>query len=107
MLALGRDGVYFYDGPKRGVRRLTFDLEREDAVLTNVICTPLVVSSRVVCAHVGGLFEVLPTGTGPRFLASETAGPITALAATDSHAFWVAEKGADSLVLRSVPLSGL
>ena len=42
MLAMGPGGVYFYDGPERGVRKLTFDLAREDSVQTHVICSPLV-----------------------------------------------------------------
>jgi hypothetical protein len=105
MLALGPDGVYFYDGPQRGVRRLTFDLEREDAVSTNVICSPLAVASRVVCAHVGGLFEPSASGVPPRLLATERAGLITATAATDDRAFWVAENGDGRLIVRSVTLA--
>jgi hypothetical protein len=107
MLALGRDGVYFYAGPKRGVRKLGFDLAREDAVLSEVICSPIAVSSRVVCAQVGGLFEIAPSGTAPRFLASEPSGPIAATAATDDRAFWVAENGDGGLVVRTAPLSEL
>lgn len=106
MLAVGHDGVYFYDGPRRGVRRLTFDLERETAVLPGVVCSPLVTSDRVVCAQVGGLFDVPPSGTPPRFLAPERAGPITALAATPSRVYWVAENGAEKLIVRSAELSG-
>jgi hypothetical protein len=104
MLALGPDGGSFYAGPERGVRRLTFELDREDAVAANVICSPLVVSNRVICAQVGGLFDVPPGGTAPRFLASEHDGPITALAATDDRVFWVAESGNDRLVVRSALL---
>lgn len=104
LLALGLDGVYFYDGPERGVRRSSFDLDREFSVLRNVICSPLVVSSRVVCAQVGGLFDLPPSGTAPRFLASEHDGPITTLAITNDRLFWVAESGTDQLALRSLPL---
>jgi hypothetical protein len=107
MLALGQDGVYFYDGPERGLRRVTFELDREDAVLAHVICSPLVVSNRAVCAHVGGLFDVPPFARVPRLLASERDGPITALAATDDRVFWVAEGGENRLVVRTVPLPGL
>ena len=106
-LAVGPDGVYFYDGPQRGVRRLTFDLERETAVASGVVCSPLAVSSRVVCAQVGGLFEIPPAGTAPRFLASERSGPVTAVAVTSDHAFWVAENGDGRLVVRTVALPGL
>lgn len=105
MLAVGRDGVYFYAGPQRGVRRLSFDLEQEAAVASQVICSPLVVSSRVVCAHVGGIFELSPSARAPRPLAAERSGPITALAATDDRAYWVAESKEHALVVRSIALS--
>jgi hypothetical protein len=107
MLALGPDGVYFYAGPERGVRRLSFELDREDAVATQVICSPLVVSNRAICAQVGGLFDVPPGSTAPRFLAVERDGPITAVAATDERLFWVAESGTDQLVVRTTPLPAL
>jgi hypothetical protein len=107
MLALGPDGVYFYAGRDRGVRRLTFDLQQETSVLANVICSPLVVSSRVVCAHVGGVFDIPPSSSLPRFLAAERAGPVTAVAATNERAFWVAEAGKDRLVVRSIVLPEL
>ena len=104
MLALGPDGVYFYAGPDRGVRRLSFDLDREVAVSTDVICSPLAVSDRAICAEVGGLFDVPPGGSAPRFLATERDGPITALAATDDRVFWVAESHGDRLVVRTALL---
>jgi len=104
MLALGPDGLYFYAGPERGVRRLTFDLKLETAVLAKVICSPLAVSSRVVCAQVGGLFEIPPASSAPRFLAVERAGPVTTVGATAERAFWVAERGDGQLVVRSVVL---
>jgi hypothetical protein len=107
MLAPGPDGVYFYDGPERGVRRLSFELDREDAVAPRVICSPLVVADRAVCAQVGGLFDLPPGGTAPRFLALERGGPITAVAATEERLFWVAESGSDQLVVRTTPLPAL
>jgi hypothetical protein len=107
LLAPGPDGVYFYDGPERGVRRLSFELDREDAVLKDVICSPLAVSNRAVCAQVGGLFEIRPSGTTPRLLAPERDGPIAALAATEKRVFWLAESGTDQLVIRSLPLPEL
>lgn len=106
MLALGPDGVYFYDGPERGVRRLTFELDREDTVHSDVICSPLVVSRHAICAQVGGLFEVASQGNAPRLLASEREGLVTALAATDERVFWIAETGTDRLAVRTVFLPG-
>src|SRR5688572_27175764 len=67
---------------------------------------PDAATSRVVCAHVGGIFDILPSGLAPRLLA-ERSGPITALAATEGRAYWVAEGEAEGLVLRSVALPEL
>lgn len=105
MLAPGEDGVYFYAGADRGVRRVTFDLQQETAALAQVICSPLVVSRHVVCAQVGGLFDIPPSSSAPRFLASERAGPITAVAATHDRAYWVAERGDQQLVVRTVAIA--
>lgn len=107
MLAIGNDGLYFYAGPQGGVRRLTFDLQHEVSVLTGAVCSPLAVSSRVVCATVGGLYDIPVGGGPPRLLASERAGPITALAAMNSRIIWVTDSGADQLQARSVALPGL
>lgn len=104
MLGVGHDGIYFYAGPQRGVRRLTFNLQREAPVRSGVVCSPLAVSDRVLCAQVGGLFEIPLSGAIPTFLAAERAGPITALATTRSGSFWVADDGAERLVVRSVAL---
>lgn len=104
MLAAGRDGLYFYEGLQRGVRRLSFDLEQETTVLTQAVCSPIAVSNRVVCAQVGGVFDFPVSARAPRLLATERAGPITALAVTDERAYWVAESGDARLLLRSVAL---
>jgi len=102
MLGVGHEGIYFYAGPQRGVRRLTFNLQREVSVWSGVVCSPLAVFDRVLCAQVGGLFEIPLSGAIPTFLAAERAGPITALATTRSESFWVADNGADRLIVRSV-----
>jgi hypothetical protein len=104
MLALGPDGVYFYAGPDRGVRRLAFDLASETSILAQVICSPLAVSSRVVCAHVGGLFDIPPSSSAPHVLTAERAGPVTAIAIANDRAFWVAEAASERLVVRTVVL---
>jgi len=104
MLAVSQDGVYFYDGLQRGVRKLTFDLQRESSVFGGAVCSPLAVFDRILCAQVGGLFDIPHSGTAPRFLASERAGPITALAVTASRAYWVADNGADQLLVRAITL---
>jgi hypothetical protein len=83
---------------------LTFDLEREDVVAANAICTPLAVSdsNTVICAQVGGIFDIPSSRSAPRLLASESAGPITAIAAREGRLFWVADSGANRLTIRTL-----
>ncbi|MET0413173.1 MAG: hypothetical protein ABW217_17845 [Polyangiaceae bacterium] len=106
MLAPGPAGVYFYAGPERGVRALSFDLEHEAPVMANVICSPLAVSAsdRVICAQVGGVFDIRASRGRPRFLAAEPGGPVTSIVAGEGRAFWVAEAGDHRLAVRSVEL---
>jgi hypothetical protein len=106
MLALGPAGIYFYAGPQLGVRRLSFDLEHEAPVMANVICSPLAVSvsDGVVCAQVGGIFDIRASRSRPRFLAVEPGGPVTSIVASGSRVFWVAETGDHRLAVRSLEL---
>jgi hypothetical protein len=107
MLAAGLSGIYFYDGLKRGVRKVSFDLLFEEAVNEEAICAPLAVSSRVVCAQVGGVVDIPRSGAPPRIVASELSGPIAALAANDTKAFWIADSGENQLTVRSASLPAL
>jgi hypothetical protein len=107
MLAAGPDGIYFYGGPQKGIRKLTFDLDHEQAVQENAICSPLAVSSRVVCAQVGGIFDVPWAGADPRVVAGEPGGPIADIAVTDKTVFWIADGGESRMVVRSAPLPEL
>src|SRR5690606_17146920 len=79
MLAAGPEGIYFYEGLKSGVRKVSFDLLFEESVNKEAICAPLVVSNRVVCAQVGGIIDIPRSGAPPRIVASELSGPIAAL----------------------------
>lgn len=107
MLAVGPDGLYFYDGPKRGVRKLAFDLSTEEPIAEDTICSPLAVSSRVVCAQVGGVTDIARKGADPRTIAQETDGPIADIAATDARVYWIVDRGRDQMAVRSAPLPGL
>lgn len=106
-LVAGLDGLYYYDGPERGVLRLTFDLEHDESHAPGLICSPMVVTDRVICAQVGGLVEVTHEGAEPRSLGAELDGPITTLAATKSRAYWVADRGRNRMSVRAVLLPDL
>lgn len=104
MLAPAPDGIYYYDGPARSVRRLSPDLEQETLFAEGVICSPLAaVTERVVCGHVEGVFEIPGKGRPPRVLAREAAA-IAAIAADRERVVWVADTGADQLAVRAVRL---
>lgn len=107
MLASAEDGIYLYDGPNRSVLRLSPDLQEQRVVARTVICSPLAVSDRLVCAQVGGVFDVPVEGGPPRPLAPEPAGPIATIAADTERVVWVADAGERQLVVRSVPLPPL
>lgn len=89
------DALYLYDGPTRTVRRLSFDLSDEATIAQDVICSPLAVAARVYCAHVEGVFEV--GGSAVVQVLSDPGGPITSLAATDTHLAVLVDRGEDRL----------
>lgn len=104
MLAATHDGIHFYDGPTRSVRRLSPDLEQETVLAEGVICSPLAVSDRVVCAHVGGVYEIPGAGVPPRTLVTQPRGATATIAADARRVVWVADTGEGRLAVRSRPL---
>jgi hypothetical protein len=87
MLA-ARDDLYYYDGNRREVRRLTPDLRTEETLVADFVCSPLAVANKVFCANVEGIFELVP-GARPRALVKLSKNRFaTDLAATGSHLYW-------------------
>ena len=105
MLAPTDEGIYIYDGPSRMVRRLNLDLQHDRVLADRVICSPLAVSDRVICAHLGGVYEIPAEGGLPRPIATEVEGPITALAADDRRVVWVVDTAEGQLTVRSRELT--
>jgi hypothetical protein len=109
MLA-AKDEIFYYDGPERGVLRLSPDLSREEAVAERFICSPIAVSDRVFCAQVGGLFELPLDGHAPRALAQNVVGTVATFAANGTSLVWVEDSGKsgeDKLSLRTLSLTKL
>lgn len=103
-MLVARDDLYYYDGNRREVRRVTPDLRREETLVTQFVCSPLAVAAKVYCANVEGIFELVP-GARPRALVKLSKNRFaTSLAATASHLYWVNDAGADKLQVNSVPL---
>jgi hypothetical protein len=101
MLA-GRRDLVFYDGNRLEVRRLSADLQGEETLAGDVICSPITVAERIYCAQVEGIVELQP-GAPPRRLAA-TARLITGIAASDRRLLWVVDAGAERLDLHALAL---
>ena len=103
LLAAAGD-VFYYDGPSSTVRRVSSDLQREDVVGRDVICSPLAVGARVYCSQISLLFELPRQGGPPRSLAPKRAGTITALVATKTRLAWLLDVGENRAELEVLPL---
>ena len=105
MLA-GRRDITYYDGAGYQVRRLSPDLQHEETLARDFICTPLAVAEPVVyCAGVEGLFA-LQAGAPPRRLVAGSAERlITDVAASANRVVWAVDAGADRVEVRSLPLA--
>jgi hypothetical protein len=103
MLA-GRRDVLYYDGNHYEVRRLSPDLQQEETLAADIVCSPIAVADGVYCAQVEGLVQVMP-GAKPRRLTDGSAGGVVAdLAATTHRLLWIVDAGADRLEVRSLAL---
>lgn len=104
MLA-GRSGITYYDGAGYQVRRLSPDLQREETLSRDFICTPLAVAEPVVyCAGVEGLFA-LQAGAPPRRLVGGSAERMIAeVAASARRVVWAVDAGSDRVEVRSLSL---
>jgi hypothetical protein len=103
-MLVARRELYYYDGNRREVRRLSPDLRNEETLATDFVCSPLAVAERVYCANVEGIFELVP-GARPRALVKVSQGRlVTGLAASATHVYWVADVGPDKLEVSALPL---
>jgi len=104
MLAAHGD-IYYYDGNTYQVRRLSPDLQRERALASSFVCSPIAVSAHVYCAQVEGIFELRDGERPRRLVPGSVARVVTELAATPTRLLWVADAGADKLELLELPLA--
>jgi len=100
MLVVAR-ALYYYDGPSRTVRRVSLDLDREDVIANDVICSPLAVAEHVYCAQPAGILELGSTGNSRRVLAMPEGATITALSATQRWLAWAADAGEGRLAVNA------
>jgi len=97
--------LYYYDGNGRDVRRLSPDLRDEETLAKDFICSPLAVAEHVYCANVEGIFELVPGGRPRRLVKLGLGATVTDLAVSARHLFWIADAGADKLVVNAIKIT--
>jgi hypothetical protein len=103
MLAVARD-LFYYEGPSLTVRRVSPDLEREEVIARDMICSPLAVAEHVYCAQPGRLIEIGLDGVVRRVLPLRQQGMITAVAANATRLTWLMDVGRNALAVQTVAL---
>lgn len=103
MLAVARD-LFYYDGPSLTVRRITQDLEREEVIARDVICSPLAVAEHLYCAQPGRLLEIGLDGVLRQVFPLQQKGTITAVAATATRLTWLMDVGRGALAVQTIAL---
>jgi hypothetical protein len=104
MLAVAHD-VFYYDGPSLTVRRVSSDLEREDVIARDVICSPIAVAERAYCAQPTGLVELDLDGGSRRPLRLGQRGTITAISASATQLVWLMDVGRGQLAVETIALT--
>ncbi|HSC86450.1 MAG TPA: hypothetical protein VLC09_04240 [Polyangiaceae bacterium] len=98
------DSIYYYDGPRREVRRISLELDAEQVVASDVVCSPLHVADRVYCAFPGSITAIGLNNPSKVDLEVHARGPITALTTFEDRLLWIEDAGAERLVVKSLPL---
>lgn len=103
MLVASTD-LYYYDGSSREVRQISPDLQHEETIVEEMICSPIAVAERLFCAQVEGVFDLARNPPSvPRKL-YEARSAIAAIAASDDRVVWVSDVGQNELAVNSITL---
>jgi hypothetical protein len=105
-MLVGSDGSYFYDVDKNDIRVLSQDVQKEETLLSQFICSPLHVSRHVYCACVDGLFAVSKDTRKPTVLAGKQSGPIPYVTSNEKWVAWLVDTGRDRLTVNLLPALG-
>jgi hypothetical protein len=102
---VGSDGLYYFDLDSKRVLKLSFDLRHEEVLFTDLVCSPVDVSTRIYCGCVEGLFDVSKDTHKPRVLVYNRPGTITNITSNARSVAWTVDVGADQLAVDSLPVS--
>ena len=101
----GSDAIYYYELDTKRILKLSLDLRQEDVQLTELVCSPIQVSTRIYCGCVEGLFDVGKDTQKPRILAYNQPGSITSLASNSKAVAWTVDLGRDQVAIDMLPVS--
>jgi hypothetical protein len=98
-LLTGDDAIYYYDVDRFKVRRVSLDLEREDDLASELVCSPMHVGRGIYCGSVEGLFEIARPSNEPRVLSHDRPGSITNVRSDAERVVWTVDLGPDRLAV--------
>jgi len=99
----GSDNLYFYNLDTSEIRKLPLDLNNEEVLLKNFVCSPVNASDRIYCGCVEGLFEVSKESRKPRVLVFGRPGSITNIRANSKLVAWTVDTGPNKLAVDMLP----
>jgi len=104
-LLAGVDALYYYDLDQSKILQRSLDLRSEQTELSDLVCSPIHVSSRIFCGCVEGLFQVSKDTHQPTVLARGGAGSITSISSSSKLVAWTVNLGQDQLAVDTLPIS--
>jgi hypothetical protein len=102
-----KEDIYYYDVDTSDFMKVSPDLNQEEVVRKNFVCSPNALAARIYCVQVEGLFELpMKAPYKPRLLTPPGRSPtITAMTADSKRVVFVIDAGADKLAVYSLPLT--
>jgi len=101
----GSDGLYYFDLDTKRVLKLSLDLRQEEVQFSELVCSPIQVSTRIYCGCVEGLFDVSKDTHRPRVLVYNRPGAITSVTSNAKGVAWIVDVGTDQLAVDFLPAS--
>lgn len=101
----GSDGIYYFELDTRRILKLSLDLRQEEVQLTDLVCSPIQVTTRIYCGCVEGLFDVSKESHQPRVLVHDRPGSITNITSNSRGVAWTVDVGSEQLAVDFLPAS--
>jgi hypothetical protein len=100
------DEIFYYDMTKSEIRRMGPELQNEETLVKDLVCSPLAVATQIYCGCVEGLFEVSRDLHKPRVLVYGRRASITEIKANANFVAWTSDLGPNKLAVEMLPANG-